>query len=293
LYAFRQTMRVGIYDLTQKAATSLWTPQEPSVYQQGCLLGNGTALCSAALDYTFPITNEYALIRLDEEQTTVQTLSRTVQEMGRLQDGSAVFSYVDNSGTFGVRPITGNQADDVLTYTISEGSSPLRGELSVWQNQFCYACEKDFCLTMVTVEGQQERSRIRLTQQTEKLDSFCLGEESVWACLSLNEGTNQAQRIMVRWSGENRQDLLRRPATDRPLYRLSSGGRTALTVDADCRLYALYEQGDGLVAQQLVIPAQTDSRSMGALSLFGTGALPLIVYAVDKGKLYQVLLPAE
>lgn len=54
LYAFWQTMRVGIYDLTQKAVTSLWTPQEPAVYQEGCLLGNGTTLCSAALDYTSP-----------------------------------------------------------------------------------------------------------------------------------------------------------------------------------------------------------------------------------------------
>ena len=230
---------------------------------------------------------------MDEEQTTVQTLSGTVQEIGRLQDGSAVFSCADDSGTFGVRSITGDQADDVLTYTISEGSSPLRGELSVWQNQFCYACEEDFCLTVVTVEEQQERSRIRLTQQTEKLDRFCLGEGGVWACLSLNEGTDQEQRMMARWSGENRQDLLRRPAADGALYRLRSGGRTALAVDSDFRLYALYEQGDGLVAQQLVIPAQTDSRSMGALSLFGTGALPLIVYAADTGKLYQVLLPAE
>lgn len=184
----------------------------------------------------------------------MQTLSGTVQEIGRLQDGSAVFSCADDSGTFGVRSITGDQADDVLTYTISEGSSPLRGELSVWQNQFCYACEEDFCLTVVTVEEQQERSRIRLTQQTEKLDRFCLGEGGVWACLSLNEGTNQAQRMMARWSGENRQDLLRRPAADGAFCCLHSGGRTALAVDSDFRLNALYEQGDGLVAQQLVIP---------------------------------------
>ena len=116
MYSYRLTREIGIYDVEQACVTAQWEPETPGWYQAGALTGEGTACCAGAKDYEHVYPSEYVLVLLGQDQKALPDISCTVQELWALEDGTAVFSYVEPDGQFGVRAVSDGQVTDLLTW---------------------------------------------------------------------------------------------------------------------------------------------------------------------------------
>ena len=109
MYSYRLTREIGIYDADRSQVTAQWQPETPGWYQAGAITGAGSACCAGAVDYTHVYPSEYVLVCLDQKQTEVQTLHGTLQQLEALTDGTVVFSFVADTGRFGVGSVAAGQ----------------------------------------------------------------------------------------------------------------------------------------------------------------------------------------
>ena len=294
MYAYYRTVSLGIYSTSEQTVTTLWTLETVGWYYAGALCAEDSAVFACMTDYSDAHPDAYSLIALGEAQNELCSLEGEYSPMlAAMPDGSVLFSYAQNDGAFGVRAILDGTVSDVLKWQ-SDGDSvqPLGGELSVCGESFAYPCVQDGQAVLITADLQGETAREPLEYGKEKLDSFSLTQQGLVASLSLNEGSDDAERALTFFRKTGEPLRLARQATDGALYRMAFDNIFGFAVDSLFDLYVLYASGDRIDCHKL-----TDDE-LGALApLNGTTAdifvaddVSFCLYYPEAGQLFRVTL---
>ncbi len=128
-----------------------------------------------AKDYEHVYPSEYVLVLLGQDQKALPDISCTVQELWALEDGTAVFSYVEPDGQFGVRAVSDGQVTDLLTWQTGDQTEPLGGgEMSVCGSEFGYVYADHGQCVLIRADRSGELDRQTLIPQEREADSCYL-----------------------------------------------------------------------------------------------------------------------
>lgn len=286
-HSYCLTREIGIYDVGQSCVTARWEPEIPGWYQAGAMTGEGTACVAGAKDYAHVYPSEYALVLLDQAQEALPAISGAVLELRALEDGTAIFSFAEPEGRFGVRAVSGGKVTDLLTWQADGRTEPLGGgELSVCGSEFSYAYADVGRCVLVRANRAGELERQSLVPGKEKLDSCYLTREGMVACLSIDEDTDQFHRELTLLSG--REDAQRRSGGDGALYRMRFGEEYGLAVDSQFRLYLLRLEDGAVTCTAAPLPEELQERSGGAVDLYTAGDDVFYLFYSREMKLYRV-----
>ncbi len=287
MYSYRLTREIGIYDVEQACVTARWELETPGWYQAGALTGEGTACCAGAKDYEHVYPSEYGIILLGQDQKELPDISCTVQELWALEDGTAVFSYVEPNGQFGVRTVTNEQVTDLLTWQTGDRTEPLGGgEMSVCGSEFGYVYADHGQCVLIRADCSGELDRQTLIPKKEKLDSCYLTQEGMVACLSIDEDTDQFHRKLTLLSA--RGDAQRRSGEDGALYRMRFAGEFGLAVDYRFRLQLLRLEDGVVTCMSAPLPEELKNMGESAVNLYAAGDRTFYLFCHKEQKLYRV-----
>ena len=287
MYSYRLTREIGIYDVEQAYVTAQWEPETPGWYQAGALTGEGTACCAGAKDYEHVYPSEYVLVLLGQDQKALPDISCTVQELWALEDGTAVFSYVEPDGQFGVRAVSDGQVTDLLTWQTGDQTEPLGGgEMSVCGSEFGYVYADHGQCVLIRADRSGELDRQTLIPKKEKLDSCYLTREGMVACLSIDEDTDQFHRVLTLLSA--REDAQRRSGEDGALYRMRFAGEFGLAVDYRFRLQLLRLEDGAVTCMSAPLPEPLKDMGESAVNLYAAGDHTFYLFYRKEQKLYRV-----
>lgn len=241
MYAYYRTTRLGIYNTVEQAVSALWTLENEGWYYLGAFSGTDSAVFACINDYTAAYPSDFSLIAFDEKQTPLHSLDSQYPMLASMSDGTVLFSYVENGGSFGVCAIRDGAINDVLKW-VSDGDSvrPLGGEMSVCGERFAYPCVQDGQAVLVTADLNGETERQTLEYGKEKLDSFSLTAQGLVASLSLNEDTDEAERALTFYRKTGEPVSKKRRAADGALYRIAFDNIFGVAVDSFFNAYILY-----------------------------------------------------
>lgn len=290
LFAFFLTRFLGVYDTTKGEVIEQWEPQEPGWYFAGAFCGASEAVFARIDDYFNAIPSEYSVVSFGaDSQETLQSFSGEIQVLQHLDD-TALFSYYDSDGNFGVRSVDGSGVSDVLQWkTDQDRTMPLGGDLSVCGERFTYACVQGGQCVLLTADLSGELSRAALEYQTEKLDNLCLTPHGVVASLSLNEGTPDARRELVLFHDSGERYAVKSYGA---LYRMAFSNIFGCAVDSFYQPYLITAAEDRIACRMLSdeLPEEMQVLAGNPVFFFRGDDHTLYFYYTELQRLFQVFL---
>lgn len=238
MLSYDLTKAVGIYDTASGTVTAQWEPAEAGWYFTGALSGAQAAVFARIDDYENAVPAHYSIVSFRAEaQTTLQSITGAVQQMQHLGE-TALFSYYDADGRFGVRSVSPEDAtDDVLLWQAKGKTvTPLAGDLSAFEGRFAYTCVQDGRCALITADLSGEQSRVSLEYLTERLDHFCLTPQGLLASLSLEEDTADAHHELTLFASDGTRY---RTKSYRPLYRMAFSSTLGCAVDSFYHVFVI------------------------------------------------------
>lgn len=288
-FTYYTTQAVGIYDTAASAVARQWKPAEAGWYYCGALTGTDTAVVARIDDYTNAVPSDYSVVSLREErQETVQSFSGAIQVVQQFED-AALFSYYEADGKFGVRIVTNDAVQDVLTWqSEAETVTPLAGDLSVCGERFAYACVEAGQCVLLTADLTGELSRVTLEYQKEKFDNLCLTPNGLLVSLSLDEGTADARRELALF--DTKGNRLAVKASD-PFYRMAFPNLLGSAVDAAYRPYLIAAAADRVLFRSFSeLPEEMKALNGNPVFLLRGDDHTLYFYYTELQRLFTVTL---
>ena len=291
MYSYRLTREIGIYDADRSQVTAQWQPETPGWYQAGAITGAGSACCAGAVDYTHVYPSEYVLVCLDQKQTELQTLHGTLQQLEALTDGTVVFSFVADTGRFGVGSVAAGQVQEILSRQTQGQTEPLAGELSVSGTEFSYVYAEDGRCTLIRADRSVELQRWSLEPEKEKLDCCCLTPNGLLACLSLEEDTDAFRRELTFFPLQGDKTVLRRSGADGALYRIRFGETWGLAVNSSFHLQVLQADASAVACTAARLPEVLEAQDGTAVHLNAADGASFYLFYPRSQELYRVSFP--
>lgn len=245
------TQRILIFDAAANDTIIEWIPENAGYYFSGALCARDEAIIASAIDYQNSFYSQYGITYFGADQTMVYTMSGEIQYLRGLEDGSAVFSYVDADGTCGTGRVDKTECQKLLTWEMTDQGTDSAGLLTTWKNNYSYVISQDETLCLLAADADGIQKKIKLEYSHERLDSCCITSRGILACISEDEGTEDAHRSLRLYSDQD-QDTLQLPLSpEKALYRICFSETTGLAVDRNWNIHLITLDGDQLGCREI------------------------------------------
>lgn len=287
------TEQVSVSDATTGETLCSWVPNNAGYYFAGALDSENTAVLVGEHDFTNPSPQEHAVYCFGVSQTQVFPPVLEVSHFQRLSDNSVVFSFADSRGKTGVCQVKNGTCNEVLVMDTDAGKVPYAGAVSSYGMRFSHVMGQNTLLTLTVADPLGIQAQHTLAYQTEKMDSCCLTERGLLACLSVNEGTTDAHRSLVLYTEQGKALQLKRVA-DSALYRMRFGKTAGIAVNSKWQLYLLGIGTDHISCVSLhSITDLLSEHDKTRVSIFSTGNGSIALYFFETNALFLLNIRYE
>ena len=286
MHGYFITDQVVLYDAAAGQPLQTWIPETPGYYYAGAIGQDNTAVLAGELDYTNTAPQKNGVYLFGNYQKQILSPVPDVNYFHRLADGSVIFSFADQQRNTGVCQVKDGNCNEILVMATDEGSIPYAGVISSHKLSFSHVMNQNGLLTLSTADTSGVQLQHTLEYEAEKLDSCCLTESGLLACLSVNEGTTSAYRSLVLYNEEGKELQLRISA-DSPLYRMCFGHTTGIAVNNQYQLHLIGIAEDHVACTALQsISDQLEEYDKSVVFTFSTGDGRNVLYFRNAHKLF-------
>ena len=282
------TEQVSVSDAITGETLCTWIPNNAGYYYAGALDSGNAAVLVGEHDFTNPSPQEHAVYCFGDNQTQVFPPVLEVSYFQRLSDNSVIFSFADSQGKTGVCQVKNGTCNEVLVMDTDAGKVPYAGAVSSYGMCFSHVMGQNNLLTLTVADPSDIQAQHTLAYQTEKMDSCCLTERGLLACLSVNEGTTDAHRSLVLYTDQGKALQLER-AADSALYRMRFGKTAGIAVNSKWQLYLVGIGSDHIACSALQsITNVLDEHAKTRVSVFSAGDGKIVLFFSKTSALFSL-----
>jgi hypothetical protein len=236
---------------------------------------NGESILYSAFEFdpSVPSETAYCAIQLITENDEINIYQVfcdvslfLTPEIRVLNSGAYIYSYqeriLNNDVWFGINTYDNLENREIIRIKNTANDEVLRTVFSCNGNMFAFFCKLNNTGTFI-IGNENEITSYMPLRDGEKIDDYCVIEDSLLICISANEETTEWHRVVVVRDFNNEDIVFITSPKDVAYYRMESCGNSIIATTNRFSNYIITPYADGIIITPLNYDGYLDKHNGG------------------------------